>query len=698
MTTANRLQKGNGVNCVSTTVLLTAILGVPGLAQGKMSQAEEPDILGLVSIGSGYFPIPEGVQQLSVPNAGFEEQANGRPAAWTAIGFDVAETGAPEGQAFLQTPGGNRVMLSIDNLDVEPGQPHLLSCWLKSTESFSGGLSLAQADTTYGRHIALSFPATNGEWKRVGCYFRNLPGGRGGRLWIRRSPTDPVPPFAIDDVRLRTATDTEFSRGWDGWRSRYPARDLSPRPTDGRNLALTVSKLQGGSTPRRSLLVWAIGSSYTNMLGNGETLRQQIQKKFPNAPDIVYKKHVGSAVPWQYVLGWARHIVVPEQPDLVLIYTLGKPEDLDLLLTELRTNTTADIIVPSIHWRIRDRKNWGVSEDAVDQKVADLRDVCRKHGAEFVENRKEWAEYLSAHNMDVEIDAEKGLLKDAVHQSDYGALVINENIARHINAPGSFAYAPEERERRLLVQSPRSIRETESVTILGQHQTAIAGTSVVLSGAAAKIRVCFQGNRIDLVGVRGTDAGSVQVIIDGKPASDANTFYPTYIHCGPQNAKPERGSSADQCPHGVELGTNIVPQRWTITMLDDEGNYDLVGSQTGQDGKGHNLASFTSSSGQITIPPELWRRALKRGRTREYTNKAGDTFTFDVLRCAAAAVDFRGTDGQQFTQRLVENLTNTQHVLELRANGDGPVTVVAFDVFEPPVHQDMPSAERHPVR
>lgn len=29
----------------------------------------------------------------------------------------------------------------------------------------------------------------------------------------------------------------------------------------------------------------------------------------------------------------------------------------------------------------------------------------------------------------------------------------------------------------------------------------------------------------------------------------------------------------DVAPHAVELGENVVPQRWTITMLDDELRY-----------------------------------------------------------------------------------------------------------------------------
>lgn len=124
---------------------------------------------------------------------------------------------------------------------------------------------------------------------------------------------------------------------------------------------------------------------------------------------------VGNSCPWQYLSGWARHLVIPDQPDLVIIYTIGNPEDLEKLIVELRRNCTADIIVPSIHWRERDEQLFGNSENAADQDVGAVREICARHGVEFVENRKAWGDYLAANNLPI-----PALLKDAVHQSDYG--------------------------------------------------------------------------------------------------------------------------------------------------------------------------------------------------------------------------------------------------------------------------------------
>lgn len=196
------------------------------------------------------------------------------------------------------------------------------------------------------------------------------------------------------------------------------APDYVPKisTNDGQHLALTMRKLEDGISPRRPFLIWAIGSSYCNMLGNGEAWRAEIAKRFPNAPVVEYRKMVGNSCPWQYLRGWAQHLVIPDQPDLVLIYTIGKPEDLEKLIVELRAKTTADVIVPSIHWRERDGELWGKSENAADQDVLRVREICRKHRVEFVENRQAWGEYLHGNKLSI-----SSLLKDAVHQSDFGA-------------------------------------------------------------------------------------------------------------------------------------------------------------------------------------------------------------------------------------------------------------------------------------
>lgn len=414
-------------------------------------------------------------------------------------------------------------------------------------------------------------------------------------------------------------------------------------PEDGRHLALTMRKLEGGITPERPFLIWAIGSSYTNMLGSGEVWQQEIPKRFPNAPRIEYKKMVGNSCPWQYLRGWARHLVIPDQPDLVITYTIGNPDDLEKLILELRRHTTADIIVPSIHWRERDEDLWGRSENAADQDVAAVREVCRRHGVEFVENRRDWAAYLAANKLPI-----PALLKDAVHQSDYGAQIINANILAHLRRPAAHSYDPESRERQILPpKAENNVWEVE-----------------------------FTGTRIDLVGKKSPNGGRARIWIDGKPADELDAFLMSYIQPDAKNHKEGKGAvPRDQAPHGVALGQNIVPQTWTLLMTGDTGDYELTGSMTGPDGRGNAFKPFTSASGQIIIEPELWRRAER--------NRTGDRFTWTVRRACVGEVSFQGEAGTPVVVRLAQMLPNTSHTLRVATEGE--VRIDGFDVFEPPV-------------
>ena len=428
------------------------------------------------------------------------------------------------------------------------------------------------------------------------------------------------------------------------------APDYVPKsaPTDGQHLALTMRKLEDGLDPARPFLIWAIGSSYTNMLGNGEAWTTEIPKRFPKAPPIEYRKMVGNSCPWQYLRGWARHLVIPDQPDLVLIYTIGDPADLEKLIVELRTHTTADIIVPSIHWREGDVAEWGKSENSPQQDVAAVREICRKHAAEFVENRRDWGEYLRANNLPI-----SSLLKDAVHQSDYGAHIINANILAHLRRPEKFSYSPAARERRIKPAPP----------------------------AEGVWKVAFTGNRIDLIGRKSPGGGAFKILVDGKPAEQTDAFLLSYVQPGEKHSKQRIGTSPtvprDSSPHGITLGRNVAPQTWTIVMTSDTGEYELSGSVTGRDGRGNAFKPFTSASGQIVIEPELWRRAER--------NRTGDRFTFTVRRAVVPEVDFRGAAGKQFVVRLAQVLPNQPHTLELVPARAGEAAIEAWEVVRPPL-------------
>jgi hypothetical protein len=248
------------------------------------------------------------------------------------------------------------------------------------------------------------------------------------------------------------------------------------------------------------------------------------------------------------------------------------------------------------------------------------------------------------------------------------------NFARHFHRAATFAYEPRTRERRMAVAAPDAVKLQG-----GPWHAADDGPARTAHAQDSAVTVAFTGNRIELIGWRGPEGGTADVWIDGRPASEIDAFYAGYIQPDRQNAPNPPNPPRDRCPHAVTLGEHLVPQQWTITMTSDTGDYELVGSETGSDGRGHALQRFTSDSGQIVIEPELWRDARN--------NRTGDRFTFEVFRATIASVDFRAETREKFRLRLADYLTNGPHELRLVARGDGPVTIEAFDVFQPPAGQ-----------
>lgn len=485
----------------------------------------------------------------------------------------------------------------------------------------------------YGKHSPLQMPNTAGEWKRASFFFRTAPGAKS--ISIRFSRPRDGGTIEMKEPRLMLADTSDFTAAWQAWREQYPDRDLTSRPGDGQNLLRFIGKLQDPPPGLDQLLVYGIGSSYTNMLGNGERLIQWVQEHFPNAPEIVYKKHVGSAVAYDFTRGWMRQLVLGEKPDLVILYSEGQGADLDKLLQDFRSHSDADLIVASLH--LRERAGENTPETVFNDQWKSVRAVAEKYQCEWVDNRAEHAAYLEEHGQPIE-----WLLKDAVHQSDHGALVINENIVRHLTP-----------------QTAPAIELVESLP------------------------VTTEAIRVDLYGKRSPSGGQARILINGEPADQFPAFVTTVIVPGPKNHRPERGSPADRSPHMITLGRpeSIVPQTWTIRMTSDKGDFELIGSVTGPDGGGNNGEDVTGDSGQITVPTELWRRRLETDGT--HSNKKGDLFTWEVKRATLGTVDFAGENDQSFRVTLVDQLPEGPHRIEVIPRLKGASEIIGYELIYP---------------
>lgn len=655
-------------------LVLAALAGALATrADDEAVERRPPHRLGLVAVGDTYFPIPEDTEFIPVPGGGFETDES-LPADWAAENEQtrvVLRGDAPRGRRCLHLPGEAAATAIAPSVPIPGNVPLLVSFWWKAdcelTIYMHNNSREADPRINSSGKEWFALPTTDGRWQRIGVVTRAPEAATRMTLQFRCRETQAGIGAFLDDVRARTATEAEMAAAWRARESRRDRYPIPPRPSDGRNLALTVRKLRGGGMPGRPFIVWALGSSFTNFLGNGEDLRQEIAPRFPNAPPVVYRKHVGGGTLYQHVRGWVRQFAVHDYPDLILIYATGDPDALEDLLRTIRRSCTADVVLASMHFWARAQTDWA---EVADTPYWDrVRETCRKHGVEFVENRRELAQWFEK-----EGTSPTDILGDQCHQNERGRRLINLNIARHVAVPEAFSYDPRDRERR--VPAVWALRQTSAMVRVKGAWTETAAGLLRSDQEGATLALSFTGNRVDILGDKLPDGGSVRVRIDGRPADEVPAFVTTHIRPHQERKEALGPMPGDFAPHAARLGDDLVPQQWTLRMTGSKGAFELVGSVTGHDGRGSQWRPFVSDSGQIRIAPEAWRR---HGRSEE-----GDTFSFRVERGTTSRVGFDGISGERLRSRLGQALGDRKHTVELEVVGDGPVLIDSFYVFDPP--------------
>lgn len=634
------------------------------------------DRSGLRCISSKPFPVPEGDRILL--ECDFE--ADGKlPPGWSQGNGEVmVADDAPQGRAYFRMKAKKSAGVRSPVITAQPGVPYFLSYWIKTssdpwtTISFTSDEREPSFTNIHTPFFYPEFPLDTGnQWRQEGFYFLMPPQCK--TIQFNMGPREDGAEgqfVCVDDLRLRTASQAEMSAAYDAERAHLPRYDLSARPGDGRNLALSVAKWEGrAGIPGKPFVIWALGSSFTDRQGDGYELIQAIRRRFPKAPPIIYRKHGGPGTPWEFVHAWIRQFVAAEQPDLIFTYTSGTMEGLDAMLTEIRRRTTAEVIVPTLHFKPTSPMTPDDIEKGAGVPWDKAREICEKHGVEFVESRREMAEYIAHAGL-----APDDLLIDHNHQNMHGRIRVWDNVTRHLVTSNQSNYTPESRERWLAVDPPAHTA-TEQVTLSGSWT---AGGGVLRSGGSeAKLKVSFTGNQIDVIGRKTPGGGTVKVLVDGIPAEQAPVFLMNFI-------KPEKNNW--RIPHAVNLGANPVPQTWSITMTSDTGDYRVEGSVAGPDGTGNLAQPFLSHSGQVGLDPKFWRagRVEKKDQPVEYGVAAGDAFIFDVYRAAVGELSFKADTPVPLVEPLVRNLPNGRHTIELITTGDGEVVIEGLYVFEPP--------------
>ncbi len=634
----------------------------------------------------GRMPVPaEVAQYLNIPLGEYEYifskiKAGAERSIWSdnyvnnneiQFVFESKDLGVKN---YLHVPASNSIVLSTPEFQLNAGKPHVATFKVKTNlnpknNSLFCWFNTGNDEIKVGYY---SFPNTNGEWKFVSYFFRAPSEVKSGHFTLY-FPSDELEFIDIASLKIKSITEKNFSEAYQIERKQLVEYTPNRTGKEGENLALTIAKLRRkAGIPGKPFLIWGVGSSFTSSLDDLEPIRQAILNRFPNAPEVVYKRRVGSGCPYDFALGWVQNDIIAEQPDLIISYTNGSLRGLESLLKEIRSKSTADIIIPSLHFFYFEQ----INEKTINTPELDsIRRICTKYHAQFIENRQEIAEWLLKENRPI-----TDLLKDHVHQNSLGKQIIGENIANHFRDNESPTYDYTKLEKRFNLAEEFN-RKNSNLIIKGNWS--IDNGQLITHDKNASIKLSFIGNRVDLIGFKIKDGGCVKVFIDGQQANLYPAYSVSYVKPSILNVdhwgKFSRASSGnrDTGPHGVSLGKNILPQKWTLRMIDDVGNYELIGSITQKDGNGSRKNPFISNSGQIIIDPKLWRAPK--------ANVKGDFWTFDVSRATKGLIEFNqcGSEPFLFSETIAQNLENDRHTVEIITENQNEVRIESFYVFEP---------------
>lgn len=371
----------------------------------------------------------------------------------------------------------------------------------------------------------------------------------------------------------------------------------------GANLARTMSLLESGKYTHRPVRILFDGQSIES--GWPELLIQRLRERYPETTIIAENRAIGGWFVWR-MQKLLKHDILRSQPDLVLFSAYqGTAEVWERFLSELRSETTADIVIRTQH--IDGHEEPSYPRDGAESIL--LRRLARKYGVELVEARNEWLGYLKGNGL-----KNTDLLRDKVHLNRKGETLMALLYERHFPSAIPVGQGWAEQVRRFDVGRFLADNKTDEIVLEGDgwthNETRIAKSNT----ATDQLRLKFRGTRVDLV--LPISHGRATVLIDGKKPSEWNVFHGT-------RPQPRIASNtAPNMPMTYHLGPNMQEETWVLTAI--EGNADtdekkvnqrvrfrLVGSKTGFDGEGQNDRKFVSNSGRITILPTDWNTAMQ---------------------------------------------------------------------------------------
>lgn len=439
------------------------------------------------------------------------------------------------------------------------------------------------------------------------------------------------------------------------------------------NAAQLGSKIQrtmtllATSTPERHnrVKVLVYGQSISRGPWSGE-VAGYLRKKFPHA-DLVYENHSRGGHTAPVLINCAKFDLYPFYPDLLIFHVYGGDDtgELEGIIARARRYTTADILIWTPHYRWPQKLprdgSWNdpavVRGNKADEHHAErLREIAKKYDCELADIRPRWLAYLGKHNL-----KPKDMLGDGIHPNALGQHLLAALIKPHLNYTGTQTTADwQNRVRDIRADGPE-VRRT----------------------ADGALELTFEGNRIDAItDPTAAQPGSANVILDGKRPSE-------FPECYAMTPSTKMWGHYWPALRNMSWNAPLLVEDWTARVLavDEKTgrvDFEVIGSKTGNDGRGNTKERFVSNTGRIVTDSNSWIFYHKA-----FLRKGPLPIGYEV-KWSAVALSTDEYKPSPVTDKTRESLTtlaqgvpNGRHVLRLIPTGDRPLTLTGFRVYRP---------------
>jgi len=447
--------------------------------------------------------------------------------------------------------------------------------------------------------------------------------------------------------------------------SPYPPVKFPDASGWGKNIQRTMRLLATSTAEKRNTVrILFYGQSITEQKW-ANLVAEDLRRRFPHANLVVENRALGGFAS-QLLAKTADTDLYPFQPDLLIFHVYGAHDKYEDILRRTRERTTAEILMQNDH--VTKPADFTEETDAAKLPPAGkhwdafmnhnwLPSLAKKYGAELCDQRALWKAYLAENKLEP-----KALLRDSVHLNAHGEWFMAECVKAYLRYDPKLGPSPAE----------------------DWVKTYEVGKDV--RWADGKLRLDFDGSRVEVIGKSGT-AAPAAVRIDGrKPSEFAELYGFTRAVTQPE------GKWLVKWPVIAPITSEkpLLVEDWTLEARKDAANdklftFTLAGAKTGADGEGRSDTRFVSKSGRVVIETNDWNVAYA-------TSLAGikpvpEKFTVK-WKVEPRFVDEFVSPGAkdattEITVTLAQGLPNAKHTLEI--SGSAATPIAALRIYQAPL-------------